>query len=51
MAIPEYQGKQIGTGNIKVSNLKLTTLDYETKDAEDISKDITIKKKHKKQQH
>lgn len=51
MAIPEYQDKQIGTGNIKVSNLKLTTLDYETKNAEDISKDITIKKKHKKQQH
>lgn len=44
MTIEYTVANEEGTGNIKVSNLKLTTLDYETKDSKDISKDITIKK-------
>lgn len=43
MTIEYTVANEEGTANIKVSNLKLTTLDYETKDAEDISKDVTIK--------
>lgn len=36
-------GNTEGTGKITISNIKMTSIDYETKEIENISKEITIK--------
>lgn len=38
----QYKAGEEGTGTITLSNLKMTTINYESKDIEDVTKNITI---------